>query len=188
MNGSSDEPATTRFPIPLVGTACLLAVLIVLTPVLVTGGAAGGTLVTQAELYVDHPSTTANTSFLVSALGNVRYAAIDIGLNLSYPAGGAASDLVWGHWTNQTDTIGAYVVTSSPHVAVNITVAYREGNGDLVRYFGIVGVAYDLAAGTIQLYALSPGISVPSGPIPTSSAMLPVLIPLDYLGTGGLPT
>ncbi|MEM0128752.1 MAG: hypothetical protein QXG65_01095 [Thermoplasmata archaeon] len=184
MTPSPAPEPTTRFPIPWVGTACLLAVLIVLTPVLLTGGAGGGTLLTQANVTIDHPPGTGNTTVLVSAVGAVRYAAIDIGWNWSYPPGAPASALRWDHWSNLTDALGAYASVPHGNIAINVTVEYATPGARAVYYFGILGVAYSVAQGSVQLYALSPGIAVPSAPILVSSPTLPILIPLAYLGGG----
>ncbi len=173
----------TRFPIPLVGAAALLAALIVLTPVLITGGGAGGTLLTQAYLLVDHAPGSNNTTFMVRAGGSVRYAEVTVGMNTSYSPSAPLSTLTWNQWTNASDTLGVVLSTARPSIALNVTVHYQQRDGSIVLYYGVVSVQY--ASGSLTVSALSPGISTPGGPIAIGSGLLPLSIPLDYLGNVG---
>ena len=175
----------TRFPIPLVGTAALLALLIVLTPVLITSGGAGGTLLTQAELIVDHAPGSPNTTFMVRAAGTVRYAEISFGLNSSYDPSASPTSITWS-WTNSSDSLGVVVSTANVSVAVNVTVYYQPRSGPMVLYYGVVGVQF--SGSTLRLSAISSGITTPSSPIPITSSLLPLSISLEYLGSvSGVP-
>ena len=176
----------TRFPIPLVGAAVLLALLIVLTPVLFVSGGAGGTLLTQAELVVDHAPGSANTTFMVRGAGSVRYAEIDFGLNASYDPSAPPTSIVWNAWTNSSDSPGVVLSTTSFSVAVNVTVYYQPRSGPMVLYYGVVGVQF--SGSSLRLTAISSGISTPSSPVPVTSSLLPLSISLEYLGSvSGVP-
>lgn len=177
----------TRFPALLVGAAVLLALLIVLTPVLITGGGAGGTFITQAEVVVDHPPNSPITSFVVRGVGAVRYTEIRFGLNDSYD-GVPVGNITWNAWSNQSSVVALVMESNGSSLAVNVSVEYQSsGSSTSYYYYGVLSAYYDASAGTIQLHALSGGMTVPSSPIPVGSAELPLIVPLDYLGTGVPP-
>jgi len=170
------------FPIPLVGTAALLIVLILFTPILFgTGPAAPGTFETQALLIVDRPASSSTTNFYVRAEGDtVRYTSISVGSDAGFAwTGGCPAGL---HWTfeNVSDSIAANVSVAGPTVAVNVTATYTVG-GSTAVYAAVV--AFAVSGSTLTGVACY-GASVP-GTLPVAS--LPVALPLTDYGSGGPP-
>lgn len=181
MNGTGSG-LRRFFPIPLVATAALLAVLILFTPILFeTGPAAPGTFETQALLVVDRPPSAATTNVYVHGEGDtVRYAAITIGTATGFPWSGACpTGLTW-RWQNATDVIGTNASIAGTTIAVNVTATYTVGSSTAVYAaevaFAVTGS--DLAA--VACY----GASVP-GSFPIAS--LPVALVMTNYGSGGPP-
>lgn len=183
---ASPEP-TTRFPIPLVGLTVILLMLIVLTPVLITGGGGAGALLAQADIVVDHPPHSFNTTFSVWSVGAVRYAEINIGLNQDYVKGTPASQVGWT-WFNVTEQVTSFVVSAQSSIAVNVSVYYISPSGAAAWYYGILAAYYDVPHATLTLAALSSGIAVPGGALSTmGSSVFPLHIPLAYQGSSVVP-
>lgn len=174
------------FPIPLVGAAVLLAVLILLTPNLISagGGPAAGSLATQAELVIDHAPTGSVTQFYIHGLGDVRYARIVVQLdpNVTWPA---PSSVPYADWTNTTamnGTLAIVVDTPANPVAVNVTAVYVDPTSTTVWYLGTY--VLDVSGGMLSIVALLPGASSIS---PTPLSALPLELLLAASSTGVSP-
>ncbi len=180
---------STRFPIPLVGVAVILALLILLTPVLVSPGGGAGGLLAQADLVVDHPPNSFTTYFDVRAVGVVRYAEIRIGLNQDYAPNTPGNMIRWTSWENATNETSLSVSTAQESVAVNVSVYYIPSSGPGVWYYGILACYYNFEQVTLTLTPLTGGMAVPTGPISTTtgSHTLPLAVALAYQGSGGPP-
>jgi hypothetical protein len=170
------------FPIPLVGAAALLIVLILFTPILFgSGPAAPGTFETQALLIVDRPAASATTNFYVRAEGDtVRYASISFGSDAGFTWTGSCPTGL--HWTyqNATDVVAANVSVAGSTVALNVTATYTVGASTAV-YAAVV--AFAVSGSTLAAVACY-GATLP-GSLPVAS--LPVALPLTDYGSGGPP-
>lgn len=189
------ERLSAYAPLPLVGVAALLVVLIVFTPLLVlnTREPTPGIL-TQAELVVDKQVDNSTMHFYVWALGEtIRYATIDVGLATSFGWAGnttfaAWGNLTWRQWFNGSDVLS--VIASSPAnpVALNITAHYVSPSGS-AWYVGVL-VFYVWSSsppGSESLISQSgtAGVAVTT-PLDVSSD-LPVDILLHDAGSGATP-
>ena len=162
------------FPWPLVGTAAVLVVLILLTPALVSSGSpAAGSLLTQAELIVDRAPGSNITHFYVRGLGVVRYASISIGLVTGQNWSSlAAAPRPWANWTNGTDVIELGAPTTSNPVAINVTAHYVYGTGSAL-YVGVF--AFNVTSTTLEIRSFTSAIG-PLGPEPLSNLPLTILL------------
>lgn len=187
-SGPTDRSAGTRFPIPLVGAAVMLVLLILLTPILIEGGAGAGSLLAQADLVVDHAPNSFTTLFYLRGVGVVRYAEIRIGLNQDYVPGTPGTDVRWTSWTNVTNQLELYVSTVNTSVAVNVSAFYQPSAGSGIWYYGIIAVAFNIGQNTLHFYDLSGGLAIPSGAVSiTNSHLLPLPIPLSQTTRGPPP-
>jgi len=183
----------TFAPLPLVGVAVLLVVLIIFTPELVTNPRHPGPgILTQAELVVDKTASNGSLYFYVWALGEtIRYDAIDIGVASVFNwTGSTALDfraLNWTEWHNGSDVLSVIVTTEANPVALNITAHYVSPQGN-AWYVGLVAfyVAQSVPAGSESLYSQSgtSGVAVES-PLAVSNDTLPLPILLHDAGSGG---
>ncbi|HTP54149.1 MAG TPA: hypothetical protein VML94_04180 [Thermoplasmata archaeon] len=173
------------FPIPLVGTAAILLVLIVFTPILfATGPPAAGSFETQGELAVDQYPVGSNTTFYLHAVGpTVRYAVLSIGLASGFPWTGVCptSGLAFSVWENFTDRLDAVVGTAANPVAVSATATYTAG-GATANYSA--ELAFDFSGSTVSV-AVCYGATPPAASQPIAS--LPLLLLLQNWGSGGPP-
>lgn len=182
-------------PLPLVGTALLLVVLIVLTPALQTNSHQPGPgLLTQAEVVVDKIANNGTLHFYVWALGEtIRYDQIRFGLATNFNWTGSQpitwSALNWTEWHNATDSLSVSVATSANPVALNISAYYVSPTGSTwyvaLLAFYVTPVA---ASSGESLYATTgtSGVAVNS-PIAVSNDTLPEAILLYNAGPGGAP-
>jgi hypothetical protein len=173
------------FPLPFVGVSVLLVLLIFLTPNLLLGGQpAAGSLATQAELTIDHPSGGNVTHFYVNGLSTVRYTLIQASMctNLSWPAPASVGLLTWTNVSWGIDVLAAEFSSEANPVAVNVTATYVDAAGSAVEFYAIY--EFELAGGTLQGAALAPGQSS-FGTSPVSS--LPVTILLASTSPGTVP-
>lgn len=170
------------FPIPLVGVATILIVLIFLTPILINGELAAGTIFTQAELVVDHPPGSSTTNFYVHAVGTVRYAILRIGIAQNYQWNNPppVSTLVWGNWTNGTELVAISAASEMDPVAVNVSAYYTTQHSGSAWYFGIL--AFDVVGNTLFVRSYTSGVDVP-GSVSISSTELPLPILLLDIGS-----
>jgi hypothetical protein len=171
------------FPVPLVGTAAILAVLIVLTPVLFNyGPPAPGSLLAQAELTVDRVPGGNATTFYVRAVGGaVRYASIALGIATGFPwSGGYPSGaLDWAPWSNGSDVLEVSLRTGDGSVAVNVTATYTEGGSSAcyagLLAFNVSGVGSPGETLLIAVSGATPGVvapsSIPVGDLPYALAL-----------------
>jgi hypothetical protein len=166
------EGLARYFPGPLVATALLLVLLILLTPVLVPNGQpAAGTIFTQAQLTVDCPAANVTNFYLHSPESSVRYAEIEVwsATNFSWSGGFPSGPLNWTRVTDQSGLIAFQFNTTANPVALNITILYTYTGGQ-AYYVGEFAFYVGTSAGstTVSLFAvtttsgtsLSPGVTV----------------------------
>lgn len=174
------------FPVPMVGAAVLLAVLILLTPNLISagGGPAAGSLETQAELVIDHDPSGAVTQLYVHGFGDVRYARITVQLdtNVSWPAPPAIPEANWTNTTTLNGTLAIVVDTVANPVAVNVTAVYVDPTSTTVWYLGTY--VLDVSGGMLSIVPLLPGAASIS---PTPLEALPLELLLAASTTGVAP-
>jgi hypothetical protein len=176
------------FPVPLVGTAAILSVLILLTPVLFASGQPAPGFLTQAVLVIDRVPGGPNTTFYVHGTGaTIRYASIRIGLatdfvwNGSYPS----SRLVWSVWQNGTDVLEVSLGDPRGTVAVNVTAIYTEG-GQTANYYGLLAVNLTGSGSSeAMMFAISPTTPGVYAPSSIGVSGLPLSLPLQDFGGGG---
>lgn len=170
------------FPTPLVGTAAILAVLIVLTPVLFSNGPpAPGSLLAQAELVIDRVAGGSTTNLYVRAVGDtVRYTSIDLGIarNFVWSGGYPAGPLNWSTWQNETAVLEVSLTASNGSIAVNVTAVYTEG-GQTAVYAALLalnvtgppsGETMSIAISSVYSGVVAPS-SIPVGNLPLSIAL-----------------
>lgn len=186
------RPATLTglFPVPLVGVALLLAILIVLTPILTSNGQpAAGSIFSQAELIVDAVPGNSTIHFYVRALSSTaRYDEIRFslagGFNWTgvYPSGA----LRWSDWENASSVVSISAMTNESPVAVNVS-AYYVANGGSALYLGLLALEVATPAGgsTEMLSVASDIAGISSFSTPVSN--LPLPITLVDVGSGGGP-
>ncbi len=173
------------FPLPFVGVAVLLVLLIFLTPnLLLGGGPAAGSLATQAELTIDRPSDANVTHFYVNGLGTVRYTEIRamICTNLTWPAPASLANLSWANATWGHGVLAAVFSSTANPIAINVTATYVDASGSAVEFYAIY--EFYVGADTLEGTALAPGLSnVP----PTPLASLPLTLLLASTTPGAVP-
>ena len=177
------------FPWPLVGVAALLVMLVLLTPVLLSGGRSG--LYTQAELVVDRTPGGNTTNFYVHAVGAaVRFQQITIAIAYGFVWSGGfpSGTLFWSGWENFTNVLAAQLFTAYNPVAVYVVATYSSG-GTVTVYAGIVAFAVTSIGTSSETLnaAVSPTTSSVSVASTTSVASLPTTILLETWTAGGLP-
>jgi hypothetical protein len=176
------------FPVPLVGVAAILSVLIVLTPVLFANGPPAPGFLTQAVLVIDRVPGGPNTTFYVHGTGaTIRYASILLGIatdftwNGSYPTGA----LDWSLWQNGSEVLEANLGVPRSTVAVGVTAVYQEG-GQTARYVGFLAVNLT-GSGPSETMRIAVATNTSGIYAPTSIpvADLPLSLPLQDFGSGG---
>lgn len=182
-------------PWPLVGVTFLLAVLVILTPILVSNSHQPGPgFLTQAELVVDKTVTNASLHFYVWALGEtIRYDAIRVGVATAFNWTGttpvAWKGLNWTEWNNGSSVLSVIFATAANPVALNISVHYVSPAGS-TWYVGVLAfyVSPATAPGGESLYSATAtsGVAVTSQ-LPVSNNTLPTAILLANVGPGGVP-
>jgi len=173
-------------PLPFVGVALLLVVLIVATPVL-TGQSNGGGVLTQPEVVVDALPGNLSTHYYVRGLSTTaRYAEINLGFAYGFNWTGAfpSGPLNWTGWQNASSVLAVDQTVSDDPVAVNVTALYSV-NGVNALYGGVLAFYVGTPAGSttemLTVVSATSGIAGFSTPVTD----LPVPILLAYLGTGG---
>jgi hypothetical protein len=173
-------------PLPLVGVALLLVVLIIATPVL-TGQSSSGGLLTQAELIVDALPGNNSTHYYVTGLSTTtRYAELNLGFAFGFNWTGAfpSGPLNWTDWTNESGVLAVDRAVFEDPVAVNVSALYSV-NGANALYVALlafdVGVPPGSATEALTVVSATAGIGGFSTPV----VDLPVPILLSYAGTGG---
>ncbi|MCI4340693.1 MAG: hypothetical protein L3K06_03280 [Thermoplasmata archaeon] len=173
------------FPLPFVGVAVLLVLLILLTPnLLLGGGPAAGSLATQAELTVDHPSDGNVTHFYINGLGTVRYEEIRamVCTNVSWPAPATLANLSWENATWGHEVLAAEFTSTANPILVNVTATYVDAAGAAVEFYGLF--EFYVGNGALEARALAAGLSdLPSTPL----SSLPVTILLASTTPGAVP-
>jgi hypothetical protein len=165
-------------PFPLVVTAVLLVLLIVLTPVLAPNGPpAAGTIFTQATLLVDHSPTSNLTTFYLRALGStVRYTHISVwgATGFDWTGGFPSPPLNWSQIANQSDLVAFQFNSTANPIALNITMLYSSG-GSQAYYEGTfafyVGTPPGYSSPQLLSVTTTSGTSLGSGvnTVPVSS-------------------
>ncbi len=179
-------------PMPFVGAAALLLVLILLTPVLISNGQPAPGVLTQAELIVDRVAGSNVTHFYIRAPSlTIRYSGMWVGVasNFSWDGSGGVNwtALTWSTWYNETDVLSIAFATTANPVAVNITAYYTSPSAQ-ATYVGVLAFAIGSAASGPVLYGATStsGVTVPSSlPVDNSSLPLPILLTVG--SSGGLP-
>jgi hypothetical protein len=166
---------------PLIGVAALLAVLIFVTPGLLTsaGTPTAGSLPSTAVLVVDRLPATNQTRFYVEGLSPVRYAHIAIRLDFrpSWPAPASVRDLTWQTWTNASNTLFDNATTGANPVAVNVTAIYVDTAGTRVSYSGVY--VFNATLTSLGVATLTPslvGAAPTSVPLPAGPQPLPLAV------------
>ena len=173
-------------PLPLVGVALLLVVLIIATPVL-TGQSSGGGLLAQPELIVDALPGNSSTHYYVRGLSTTtRYAELNLGFasGFNWTGGFPSGPLNWTGWTNESSVLSIDAGTAFDPVAVNVTALYSV-DGVNALYVGLFAFDVGTPAGSttevLTVVSATAGVGGFSTPVPD----LPVPILLAYAGTGG---
>jgi hypothetical protein len=157
-------------PAPLVATAVLLVLLILLTPVLAPNGPpAAGTIFTQAELIVDRVASSNLTTFYLRALGSTaRYAEVSVWAATGFPwtNGFPSPPLNWSPIVRQPDLVAYQFNSTANPIALNISLLYSSG-GSQAYYVGVFAfyVGTSIGSSTLSLFSVSttPGTSLGSG-------------------------
>jgi hypothetical protein len=177
------------FPGPLVATALLLVLLILLTPVLVPNGPpAAGTIFTEAELIVDRAGGSNLTNFYLRGLGSaVRYAHIDVGVatGFNWTNGFPSPPLNWTRVADQSDLVAYQFSTAANPVAVNVTLLYATP-GSHAYYGGVFAfdIGTPVGSSTVMLLSVTTtsGTSLSAGVNAEPLSALPAEILLANLG------
>lgn len=162
------------FPLPLVGAAVLLAVLILVTPNLLSSGSpSAGSAESQAELLIDRaPSGTNVTHVYLRGLGLARYAAMALAI-APYPGPGAPaspSGLPGTVVVNGTEVLAIAGASDATSFVVNATATFVDSSGASVAYAGVW--AFSWSSGLLVTTAYGPV----GGAGPTSASALPLTL------------
>ncbi len=175
-------------PLPFVGVALLLVVLIIATPVL-TGQSPSGGVLAQPELVVDALPGNNSTHYYVRGLSTTaRYAEVNLGFAFGFAWTGSfpTGPLNWTDWVNGSSVLSVDRAAYEDPVAVNVTALYTA-NGVNSLYAGLLAFNLSTPIGStteiLTVVSATPGIGGFSTPV----VDLPVPILLSYVGTGGTP-
>ena len=168
------ESLAPYFPIPLVGAAVLLAVLILLTPNLLSPGSpTAGSLASQAELLVDRsPNGGVTTDLYLRGIGLARYTALELrwtALNSSTPPP-SLDTLRWTDRTNATESLGISAATKDNDFAVNATAVYVDSDGNGVSYAALFAFSWSGSDLTTTAYGAATGSGT------TTDSQLPLIL------------
>ncbi len=173
-------------PLPFVGVALLLVVLIIATPLL-TGSSGSGGLVDEAVLVVDALPGNNSTHYYVRGLSTTtRYAELNLGFAVGFAWTGSfpTGPLTWTEWTNASSVLSVDRAVDDDPVAVNVTALFTS-NGVNSLYVGVLAFEVAIpAGGTTEMLTVVSATSGISG-FSTPVADLPVAILLSYVGSGG---
>ena len=192
MNGGFPRPPRGRrrleeyAPLPLVGVALLLVVLIIATPVL-TGQSSGGGLLAQAELLVDALPGNNSTHYYVRGLSTTtRYSELNLGFAFDFNWTGAfpTGPLNWTDWTNASGVLSVDRAAYDDPVAVNVTALYTS-DGVNALYVGLFAFDVAIPSGSTTEMLTVVSATAGIGGFSTPVVDLPVPILLSYAGTGG---
>jgi hypothetical protein len=175
-------------PGPLAVLALLLAVLIILTPVLLSNGQpVAGSILTQADLIVDRTSGINVTNFYVRGVGiTTRYSAmsIEVATGFNWTGSFPSESLHWVNATSGVEVLTLVMNSSANPIAVSVSALYQQGGGSAL-YVGVF--AFDLVASPSSsspiLYAVTTTSGVTVG-YSTPVSNLPLIIPLANVGGG----
>ena len=173
------------FPLPLVGASVLLAILIFLTPnLLSTGSPSAGSIESQVELLVDRAPAGDNfTHLYVRGFGLARYASLTLAVGslngTAFPA--TLSGVRWTIRDHGNNSLELDTRTSDPSFAVNASASFVDSAGVGIVYRG--GYAFRWEGDRL----LSQGYDDASGSTTTALASLPLVLLLPENPTGGGP-
>jgi hypothetical protein len=170
------------FPVPFVGVAVLLLLLILVTPnLLSTGPPAAGSLSATAEFVVDRVPGSNLTHVYIYGLSTVRYTVIrlHVATNVSWPAPGDTRGFNWTQGANATNALVLAYDTSASPVAFNVTAVYTDAAGAAIAYRG----AFELDYLPPTLYVV--GLSPPDLTGTTAETINPSSTPLNFLLVAG---
>ncbi len=188
------NPRLARYaPWPFVGIAAVLVVLILLTPVLISNGPPGPSVLTQASLTVDRVAGVSVTHFYVRALGStVRYDGIWVGATTNFSWDGQSainwSAVHFSTFWNASDVVVLSFASGSNPIALNITAYYTSPSGSAfyVGRLAFYVTASPSGSGEV-LYAASgtSGVVVASSTTVDNSS-LPMVIVLSAASAQGV--
>lgn len=184
FNGPSGGSLAPLFPVPLVGAAVLLAILIVLTPNLLSAGQpSAGSAESQLELLVDRAPTADNDTHLyLRGLGLVRYQSLVLTWgNLSGGAPRNLSGVRWSEPISAGPALELETAVPSSDFAVNVTGVFVDTSGLGVEFSGEFAFAW--SGGTL----LTTAYGGASGAGPTAPSSLPLILLLPEYPYGGGP-
>jgi hypothetical protein len=175
-------------PGPLVATALLLVLLILLTPVLVPSGPPpAGSIETQAVLIVDRPSSNL-TNFYLHALGTtVRFAEIQVRVatGFRWSDGFPSAPLNWTNVSGGANLVAFQFNSSVNPMAVNVTLLYSTA-GSLAYYVGMfafdIGVPVGGSSPALLTVTTTSGTSLAGGVNAEPLSSLPFAILLADAG------
>jgi hypothetical protein len=180
----SRESLAPYFPVPLVGSAVLLAVLILLTPNLLSSSSpTAGSLASQAELLVDRGSSNGgNTDLYLRGIGLARYTSLELRWSPLNSSNAPASldGLHWRAVAQANGSLGIDAVISDPAFAVNASAVYVDSSGTGVSYSALFAFSWsgDVLATTAY------GAAAGSGTTPQSEMPLILLLVEGPYGGG----
>lgn len=173
------------FPIPLVGAAVLLAVLILLTPnLLSTSSPTAGSLAAQAELLIDRgPTESVTTDLYLRGIGLARYDSLELRWTALNGSGAPATlnGLAWTGAVGSNETLGIQASVDVPAFAVNASAVYVDSSGSGVTY--AAQFAFVWSGGVLATTAY--GAAGGSGS--TAQSQLPLVLLLVQGPYGGHP-
>jgi hypothetical protein len=173
---TTEERLRRYFPVPFVAAVTLLALLVLLTPNLITfGNPAAGSLETQAYLVVDRASGDNVTHLYLRSLGNARYHSvrIDLAIHAPWPPPANLSAVNWTRSINETNVLVAALATVADPFLANVTVVYVDPAGVTEQYIG--EFEFHFSGGDLNVATFTPGLASVS---PTPQDTLPVYLPL----------
>ena len=183
VGGRTRASLAPYFPLPLVGAAVLLAVLILLTPnLLSTGAPSAGSLESQAELLVDRGTAAGNgTHLYLRGIGLARYTTLALSWS---PWNGSAPPtsyerLPLGQRVNGSELLSVSLTATATRFVVNASAAYVDAAGGTANYAG--AWALEWSGGMLQV---TPYGDVTGTSGPTAPDQLPLVLLLAELPQG----
>ena len=162
------------FPLPLVGAAVLLAILILLTPnLLATTSPSAGSVESQLELIVNRPMDSGGgTQLYLRGIGIVEYRNVTLAWSmLTGPAPDSLGGLTWNVSLGGTGPTLVLEVDGLPdEFAVNATALFVDTAGTGVTYSG--QYVFSWSSGSLMTTAYGPA----SGSGPVAFDQMPLIL------------
>jgi hypothetical protein len=173
------------FPLPLVGAAVLLAILIVLTPnLLSTNSPTAGSLISEAELLIDRaPSGSNTTQLYLKGIGIARYASLELqwaplgGPNVP----GNLTGIDWVGVAKGNQSLGIDGRTIAQYFVVNASAVFIDASGAGATYSGAYACLW--SGDSLYTTAYLPGTGSETTPLD----QLPLTLILSEGPYGGGP-